>query len=142
MWLGVASPPPLSLLDTGRCISSSCEPKPPTVHREPRVWVLEEDTELEKALGPQANENIEQELQAVSKSTRIRCSQGPAVPHIRQEQNERKQAQRILIEIFEARRVSQQGLKQSSTYPPGVSRTSRWSFLVAIDNGFDVVAGQ
>lgn len=93
----MASPPPLSLLDTDPCISSSCEPKLPTVNREARGWVLKEITELEKALGPQANEDIEKELQAVSKFTRIHCSQGTAVPHIRQEQNEQKQTQRILI---------------------------------------------
>lgn len=59
-------------LDPGWCISSSCEPKPPTGNL--GVCCQRRDTELEKALGPQANEDIEKELQALSKSTRIHCS--------------------------------------------------------------------
>lgn len=48
------------------------------------------DTELEKALGPQANEDIEKELQTSSKSTRISCLQGPAVFCIQRGQNKMK----------------------------------------------------
>lgn len=57
-------------------------PMPPTAHREPGGGVREGTQELEKALEPQANEDMEKELQTVSKSSRINRLEEPAVPHI------------------------------------------------------------
>jgi hypothetical protein len=51
-------------------------------HTENLEEVSEEGHKLGKAVGPQTNEDIEKELQIVSKSTRIKCSEGQAVLHI------------------------------------------------------------
>lgn len=74
MWLGVASPPPLNLWTLAGALAALVNPSLPQCTGNLGVCCQRRDTELEKALGPQANEDIEKELQALSKSTRIHCS--------------------------------------------------------------------